>query len=209
ILRPPTPVIPRSTAIANPAQRLLMRCISLLPLLVAGTRNLSLTTGVVKMRVLFSGALTQIIVGFYPDFKPWRPSRRGTVLHMGFTSRSRVLVLGLVLAAIAWACGGCDGAGRGARAAQEGGDSTTLTSTTPTPPATPTARSITKAFDSVRKRFAGDIVGICMGAIDQQTRAIKCYGRVSPGSKQKPSRTTLFQIGSLSKTFTATLLALR
>jgi serine-type D-Ala-D-Ala carboxypeptidase/endopeptidase len=128
---------------------------------------------------------------------------------MGFTSRSRVLVLGLVLAAIAWACGGCDGAGRGARAAQEGGDSTTLTSTTPTPPGTPTARSITKAFDSVRKRFAGDIVGICMGAIDQQTRAIKCYGRVSPGSKQKPTRTTLFQIGSLSKTFTATLLALR
>jgi CubicO group peptidase (beta-lactamase class C family) len=48
-----------------------------------------------------------------------------------------------------------------------------------------------------------------MGAIDGQTRAIKCYGRVSPGSKKKPTRTTLFQIGSISKTFTATLLALR
>jgi D-alanyl-D-alanine-carboxypeptidase/D-alanyl-D-alanine-endopeptidase len=161
------------------------------------------------MRVLFFGALTHIIVGFYPDFKPWRPSRRGTVLHMGFLLRSRTLAVAVVCSAVALAFAGCDGAGRGTHPVREGGDGATLTSTTPTPPGTPTAQSITKAFDSIRKRFAGSILGICMGAIDQQTRAIKCYGRVSPGSKKKPTRTTLFQIGSVSKTFTATLLALR
>jgi CubicO group peptidase (beta-lactamase class C family) len=127
---------------------------------------------------------------------------------MGFILRARHVALALVCAALTWAFTGCDGAGRDGRPTQEGGDSTTL-STTPTASATPTAQSITKAFDSVRKRFAGDILGICMGAIDQQTRAIKCYGRMSPGSKKKPTRTTLFQIGSVSKTFTATLLALR
>jgi CubicO group peptidase (beta-lactamase class C family) len=38
---------------------------------------------------------------------------------------------------------------------------------------------------------------------------VKCYGRIGPGSRRHPDPTTLFQIGSLSKTFTATLLALR
>ena len=76
-------------------------------------------------------------------------------------------------------------------------------------PSSPSVQSMTKAFDSIRRRYSGSILGICMGAIDQQTQAIKCYGRVSPGSSRRPTRTTLFQIGSISKTFTATLLALR
>jgi CubicO group peptidase (beta-lactamase class C family) len=48
-----------------------------------------------------------------------------------------------------------------------------------------------------------------MGAIDRSARAVKCYGKVARGSKRRPTPSTLFQIASLSKTFTATLLALR
>jgi D-alanyl-D-alanine-carboxypeptidase/D-alanyl-D-alanine-endopeptidase len=108
------------------------------------------------------------------------------------------------MGAIALGSAGCDGVGK-----SSAGTSPGTTSTTPAPTATPSLTSVSKAFDSVRRRHSGDILGICMGAIDQQTSAIKCYGRVSPGSKKKPTRTTLFQIGSVSKTFTATLLALR
>jgi CubicO group peptidase (beta-lactamase class C family) len=106
---------------------------------------------------------------------------------------------------LACAFAGCSGVGTGSNDARAGGTAPTGTTT----PGTPPVASLTKAFDSVRRRYSGDIVGICMGAIDQQTQAIKCYGRVSPGSKKRPTRTTLFQIGSVSKTFTATLLALR
>jgi serine-type D-Ala-D-Ala carboxypeptidase/endopeptidase len=110
---------------------------------------------------------------------------------------------------LALASAGCDGMGIGSKHARAAGTSPKGTSTTPGGPATPSAASITKAFDAIRRRYSGDILGICMGAIDQQTRAIKCYGRVSPSSRKKPTRTTLFQIGSVSKTMTATLLALR
>ena len=110
------------------------------------------------------------------------------------------------MAALASASAGCDGVGTGSNPARAVGTSTT---TPAPPPGSPSAASVTKAFDSIRRRYSGDILGICMGAIDHQTQAIKCYGRVSPGAKKKPSRTTLFQIGSVSKTFTATLLALR
>jgi D-alanyl-D-alanine-carboxypeptidase/D-alanyl-D-alanine-endopeptidase len=68
---------------------------------------------------------------------------------------------------------------------------------------------MTKVFDAIHRRYAREIAGICIGAIDQQTSAVKCYGRVSRGSSRRADPTTLFQIGSLSKTFTATLLALR
>src|SRR3954452_4804378 len=105
----PTPVIPSSTAIPNPAQRLLMRFIALLPLLVAGTRNLSLTRGVVKMRVLFSGALAQIIVRFYPLCKPCDGSPTGTVRRMRVHSLLRSAGFTAVMVALACALGGCDG----------------------------------------------------------------------------------------------------
>jgi CubicO group peptidase (beta-lactamase class C family) len=48
-----------------------------------------------------------------------------------------------------------------------------------------------------------------MGAVDHETTAVKCYGRIARNSRKHPSATTLFQIGSVTKTFTATLLALR
>ena len=109
------------------------------------------------------------------------------------------------MVALAIAVDGCDGTGLGSKDAQAGGTPPAGTTT----PSTPSATSLTKAFDTIRRRYSGDILGICMGAIDGQTQAIKCYGRVGPRSKKKPTRTTLFQIGSISKTFTATLLALR
>src|SRR3954452_1740404 len=179
-----------------------MRCISLLPLLVAGNRNLSSTRGVVKMRVLFSGALAQIIVRFYPLCKPCDGSPTGTVRRMWGRALLRFTGFTAVMAALALGASGCDGS----NAASAGATSTAPATPGPT---TPSVQSMTKAFDSVRRRYSGDILGICMGAIDQQTRAIKCYGRMSPRSRKKPTRTTLFQIGSVSKTMTATLLALR
>lgn len=108
------------------------------------------------------------------------------------------------MGALASAATGCAGARKSSADASTGAKSTTSAT-----PSIPSPAAVTKAFDSIRRRYAGDILGICMGAIDHQTSAIKCYGRVSPGSKRRPTRSTLFQIGSLSKTFTATLLALR
>jgi serine-type D-Ala-D-Ala carboxypeptidase/endopeptidase len=156
------------------------------------------------MRVLFSGALAQIIVRFYPYFKQCDYSPSGTVRHMWGHPLLRSFGFTAVMVALACSSAGCDGTGKGSA-----GVSTAPTTTTPVPPNTPSVASVTKAFDSIHRRYSGDILGICMGAIDKQTRAIKCYGRVSPSSKKKPTRTTLFQIGSVSKTFTATLLALR
>ena len=124
-------------------------------------------------------------------------------------SPARVVGFTLVLAALAWSSAGCSGAGRGSHTANAEGVPTTQTSTTPAPQGTPSVNALTQAFSTIRRRYAGSILGICMGAIDQQTSAVKCYGRIAPGSKRHPSRTTLFQIGSVSKTFTATLLALR
>src|SRR4051812_33980514 len=149
-----------------------MRCILLLPLLVAGTRNLSSTTGVVKMRVLFSGALAQIIVRFYPLCKPCAGLPTGTVRRMRGRSLLRFRGFTAVMVALACATAGCSGVGIGSNDAHAGAAGTTPGSTSPTP----SAQSVTKALDSVRRRYAGDIVGICMGAIDQQTRVVKCYG---------------------------------
>jgi serine-type D-Ala-D-Ala carboxypeptidase/endopeptidase len=78
-----------------------------------------------------------------------------------------------------------------------------------TAPAPPEAASITRVFDTIHKRYAGALVGICMGAIDGSARAVKCYGTVSRESNERPTPSTLFQIASISKTFTTTLLALR
>ena len=78
----------------------------------------------------------------------------------------------------------------------------------PSPPG-PETRAIERVFDSVHRRYAPEILGACMGAIDRRTRAVKCYGRLGRDSSRKPTPHTLFQIGSITKTLTATLLALR
>ena len=42
-------------------------------------------------------------------------------------------------------------------------------------------------FDSIHRRYRYELLGICMGAIDGGTRAVKCYGRVRAGSKRRPT----------------------
>ncbi len=70
----------------------------------------------------------------------------------------------------------------------------------------PAVRSVGSAFDATRAQYPG-ILGICLGAIDYGTRAIKCFGQTAPHSGTLPDRNTLFAIGSVTKVFTATLLA--
>ena len=55
----------------------------------------------------------------------------------------------------------------------------------------------------------GGIVGLTVGVISKSDQPqIFTYGEVVRGSGQKPSPSTLFQIGSITKTFTGVLLAL-
>ncbi|MEA2448651.1 MAG: serine-type D-Ala-D-Ala carboxypeptidase/endopeptidase [Thermoleophilaceae bacterium] len=75
--------------------------------------------------------------------------------------------------------------------------------------ATPSRRAMRKAFDGVYQSYRNDVFGICMGALDGGRRFVKCYGRAAPGASRRPDSHTLFQIGSITKTFTATLLAVR
>jgi len=117
---------------------------------------------------------------------------------------SRAWVRGGVAVAAALilsALGGCGSGGGPFHARQPARP----TPSTPTPPAS----AVTRAFDAIYRRHRDQMLGICMGAIAERTRAVKCYGQARPGSPRPPRPTTLFQIGSISKTFTATLLALR
>ena len=66
-----------------------------------------------------------------------------------------------------------------------------------------------RVFDKIHRRYSNEIFGMCIGAIDGRTRAAKCYGKLGPGSNARPTLGNVFQIGSISKTFTATLLAVR
>src|ERR1043166_6409967 len=55
----------------------------------------------------------------------------------------------------------------------------------------------------------GGMVGLSVGVISKSDQPqIFTYGETVKGSHQKPSSSTLFQIGSITKTFTGVLLAL-
>lgn len=71
--------------------------------------------------------------------------------------------------------------------------------------------TVNGAFDKVARKFSGDFVGMCMGAIGPNGAysATKCYGEVLTGSNVTPTSHSFFWIGSVTKTMTATLLALR
>ncbi len=71
--------------------------------------------------------------------------------------------------------------------------------------------TVNRAFDTVARNFSGDFVGMCMGAIGPNGAyaGMKCYGEVLIGSNVTPTSHSLFWIGSVTKTMTATLLALR
>ena len=71
--------------------------------------------------------------------------------------------------------------------------------------------TVNGAFDTVARDFSGDFVGMCLGAIGPNGAyaATKCYGEVLIGSHVTPTNQSFFWIGSITKTMTATRLALR
>ena len=73
-----------------------------------------------------------------------------------------------------------------------------------------TPAAIRSAMHSVWKRNRGIAPGACMGAIDKRVRVIRCFGSKDPANGAgAPNHRTLFAIGSITKTVTGTLLALR
>jgi CubicO group peptidase (beta-lactamase class C family) len=48
--------------------------------------------------------------------------------------------------------------------------------------------------------------GIVVGIVDENGRRIACYGKLDNGTEQEVDGDTLFEIGSVTKTFTALLL---
>lgn len=72
-----------------------------------------------------------------------------------------------------------------------------------------TPQQIGQTFDKLYAKYHGNLVGMCVGAVDSGIEAAKCYGTQRPGTNLPPNPDTLFAIGSLTKDFTATLLALR
>jgi D-alanyl-D-alanine-carboxypeptidase/D-alanyl-D-alanine-endopeptidase len=71
------------------------------------------------------------------------------------------------------------------------------------------SRRVGDAMDATYKHYKSGLVGLCLGAVDGKVRKIKCYGRVGDGSARKPNADTLFGIASITKTFTATQLAVQ
>jgi CubicO group peptidase (beta-lactamase class C family) len=78
--------------------------------------------------------------------------------------------------------------------------------TTPAAAKTRAAKMVA-AMDATYAHYKDGLVGLCLGAVDKQTRRVRCYGRTAVGSTQRPDRHSLFGIASVTKTFTATLLA--
>ena len=66
-----------------------------------------------------------------------------------------------------------------------------------------------QAFNAINRKYSSDIVGMCVGAVGANYSETKCYGEIQSGSGITPTDHTLFWIGSVTKTMTATLLALR
>src|SRR5439155_15375213 len=109
----------------------------------------------------------------------------------------------LLLAAAAGGCGDSP---------HKGAPSPPISATLQADPSRKAARSVEAmypAFVGVYRRYARDIVGACFGGIVGGTQATRCYGRISRDSNRRPTAGTLFQVGSMAKTITATLLALR
>jgi beta-lactamase class C len=73
----------------------------------------------------------------------------------------------------------------------------------------PTGASVRAAMDAVWAKYSSQLLGLCVGAVDDRIALTKCYGSKAPGSTVKPDVHTLFRLESVSKTFAATLLALR
>jgi D-alanyl-D-alanine-carboxypeptidase/D-alanyl-D-alanine-endopeptidase len=65
-----------------------------------------------------------------------------------------------------------------------------------------------EVLESIHERVDyGDNVGIVVGVIDEDRPRYYGYGRVAAASDQAPDEHTVFEIGSITKVFTAILLA--
>jgi CubicO group peptidase (beta-lactamase class C family) len=80
---------------------------------------------------------------------------------------------------------------------------------TPVPTNNPLQSSLDKKTDSMAQAFMSlsTTVGMVIGILDKGKTQVYAYGETVKGSKKLPDGNTLFEIGSISKTFTATLLA--
>jgi CubicO group peptidase (beta-lactamase class C family) len=74
----------------------------------------------------------------------------------------------------------------------------------------PTAASVDAKLQAIWTKYKSQLRGLCVGASDDGINRIKCFGKKTPGTVSvTPDQHTLFHIASISKTFGATLLALR
>jgi D-alanyl-D-alanine-carboxypeptidase/D-alanyl-D-alanine-endopeptidase len=75
----------------------------------------------------------------------------------------------------------------------------------------PTAASVDAKLQRIWTKYKSQFQGrgMCLGASDDGINRIKCFGKKAPGGNTPPNAHTLFHIASISKTFGATLLALR
>src|SRR6476620_5732000 len=73
--------------------------------------------------------------------------------------------------------------------------------------------AICKEDQKIVERFvdpllkAEAIVGCVVGIVDDDRTDVRCYGEVHRGTGDKPTGDTIFEIGSMTKAFTGTLLA--
>src|SRR5437764_4416052 len=114
----------------------------------------------------------------------------------------RIAALAVALA-LATAAAGCSSRGSAHREPNGRGPALPISGRAPA------TRAITGVLDAIHGRYRHEILGGCFGAIVGDAHAVRCYGRLGRDSNRRPTPQTLFQIGSITKTFTATLLALR
>ena len=73
----------------------------------------------------------------------------------------------------------------------------------------PSGASVGPKLDAIWTKYHDQLVGLCVGAVDDRVSLNRCYGKKAPSLTAKPGVHTLFRIESVSKTFAAALLALR
>ena len=77
------------------------------------------------------------------------------------------------------------------------------------PSSNPRQTDLEKRVDSVARQYINKVntVGLCIGILKDGKITAYGYGETEKGNKQLPTAKTIFEIASITKTFTATLLA--